>query len=623
MLSIMRNEQNIYAIFIAFLLVLTGCDDDFLNTKPLNEVSEADVWTDENLAAAAVTDIYSGLGDGGFDEQMLASLTDEAVFTHAGRGINTVTESRANSDNRGWVNPTYDWDNMYRVIRAANIAISELREPQFENATLAERLLGEALFMRAYYYHQLIRYYGGVPLVGEPLTLESDFKIPRSTFEECVNFVVSDCDEAFNLLDGKSLDPGRATAEAALALKSRILLYAASDLHDIPTASANSSLIGGFGNPELIGYVSGDQNARWVAALNAAKAVLDLGGFGYRLGLTAPAPFEEAKQNYIDMSLSRNGGESEAIWARQFIEEKGDSGTRMGLFNGPNGYHNWAGNAPLQNLVDDYEMMDGTAFDWNNPTHASAPYENRDPRFYATVLYDGADWKPRPSDVTLRDPADQIQTGQYEVINDGGAKVIHFGLDTRQGPIEDWNGTRSGYYMRKYIDPNPDIVDQTDRQEIPWVFFRYTEAVFNYVEALLETGGSEEEARNWLNQIRFRAGMPAITESGPALMEKYRQERRVEMAFEEQRYHDARRWMIAPTTIGQKARIIEISGTLKPGSIVTTYAYDPDNYDYSYTPTELDPGIENRIWLDKSYYVPISRSELNANTALVQNPGYE
>ena len=619
----MRNELKLYTLLIALFSISTGCDDDFLNTKPLNEVSEADVWTDEDLAEAAVTGIYAGLGDGGFDEQMLASLTDEAVFTHAGRGINTVTESRANSDNRGWVNPTYDWDDMYSVIRAANLAISELREPQFENTAQAERLLGEALFLRAYYYHQLVRYYGGVPLVGEPLTLESEFKIPRNTFEECVNFIVADCDEAFGLLDGKSLDPGRATAEAALALKSRILLYAASDLHDIATASSKSSLISGFSNPELLGYVSGDQNARWTAALNAAKAVLDLGGFGYQLGLTSPVSFDEAKQNYIDISLSRNGGESEAIWSRQFIENKGDSGTRMGLFNGPNGYHNWAGNAPLQNLIDDYEMMDGTAFDWDNPAHASAPYENRDPRFYATVLYDGADWKPRPSDVTLRDPANQIQTGQYEIIDEGGAKIIHFGLDTRQSPIEDWNGTRSGYYMRKYIDPDPGIVDQTDRQEVPWVFFRYTEAVFNYVEALLETGGSEEEARNWLNQIRFRVGMPAITESGTALMEKYRQERRVEMAFEEQRYHDARRWMIAPETIGQKARIIEISGTLKTGSTVTRYAYDPSNYDYTYTPTDIDPGIENRIWLDKSYYVPISRSELNANTVLIQNPGYQ
>ncbi|MCG8322018.1 MAG: RagB/SusD family nutrient uptake outer membrane protein [Cytophagales bacterium] len=619
----MRNELNLYVLIVALLSMLTGCDDDFLNTKPLNEVSEADVWTDEDLAEAAVTGIYQGLGDGGFDEQMLASLTDEAVFTHAGRGINTVTESRANSDNRGWVNATYDWDDMYRVIRAANIAISELREPQFENTTQAERLLGEALFLRAYYYHQLVRYYGGVPLVSEPLTLDSEFKIPRSTFEASVNFIISDCDEAFGLLDGKSPDPGRATAEAALALKSRILLYAASDLHDIPTASSKSSLIGGFSNPELIGYVSGDQNARWIAALNAAKAVLDLGGFGYELDLTGPVSFEEAKQNYINLSLSGNGGESEAIWSRQFIEDKGDSGTRMGLFNGPNGYHNWAGNAPLQNLIDDYEMMDGSAFDWDNPAHASAPYENRDPRFYATVLYDGADWKPRPSDVTLRDPANQIQTGQYEIIDESGAKVIHFGLDTRQGPIEDWNGTRSGYYMRKFIDPNPSIIDQTDRQEVPWVFFRYTEAIFNYVEALLETGGSEEEARSWLNRIRYRVGMPAIGASGPALMEKYRQERRIEMAFEEQRYHDARRWMIAPETIGQKARIIEISGTLKPGSMVTRYAFDLSDYDYTYTPTELDPGIENRMWLDKSYYVPISRSELNANTTLIQNPGYQ
>src|SRR5690606_14277631 len=135
-------------------------------------------------------------------------------------------------------------------------------------------------------------------------------------------------------------------AAAALALKARVLLYAASDLHDIPTASSNSSVSSGFSNPELLGYVSGNQDERWQQARDAAKAVLDLGGYGYLLDLTAPVSPEEGKQNYMDISLSQNGGESELLFARYFVDAKDEQGAWVGRNNGPSGYHNWAGNTP-------------------------------------------------------------------------------------------------------------------------------------------------------------------------------------------------------------------------------------------------------------------------------------
>tara|TARA_B100001146_G_C16180091_1_gene434189 strand:- start:568 stop:2097 length:1530 start_codon:yes stop_codon:yes gene_type:complete len=509
---------------------------------------------------------------------------------------------------------------MYGYIRDVNLAITNLSTGQIEDADLVQRLLGESYYLRAYYYHQLLRYYGGVPIIEEPLQLDSDYNIPRNTFEECVNFIIADSERAFDLLDGREMESGRANPTAALALKARILLYAASDLHDYSTASANSSLLSGYSNPELIAYTSGDQQQRWIEARDAVKEALDYSSTGYKLDLTSPVSLEEGQQNYTDIFLARNGGEADIIWERQFVEISGP-GRRVGLWNGPNGYHNWAGNAPLQNLVDDYAMSDGSEFDWDNPDHASAPYENREARFYATILYDGADWKPRPSDVTERDPANQIQTGQYE-INGSGSVETHFGLDTRQGPVEDWNGTRTGYYMKKFVNPDPDFVDQTDFQTIPWPFFRETELVLNYVETLLETG-DEAEATNWLNKIRFRVGLPAITATGDELVDIYRNERRVELAYEEHRYHDTRRWMIAESTLGAPAVGIQISGALKPGATVSIYKYDPASYDYSYVPTTVDPGFENRLWLDKTYYVPIRIAELNADTALIQNPGYD
>lgn len=603
-------------------VAVTGCNDEFVNTQPLDQVSGPAVWADAALAEAFVTGIYTGLGQGGFNEQQLASLTDETIFTHPGRGITTITEARSNPADPGWINETIDWNNMYLRIRACNLALENLAKPGFANTNnIVDRLTGEAKFLRAYYYHQLVRYYGGVPIVDKTFGLgAADYTQPRNTMEECINFIVKDCNEAAALLKGKSLAKGRASEAAALALKSRILIYAASDLYDVPTTKAKSTVYASFANPELFGYVSGTRAERWQKAKDAAKAVLDLTGYGAQFNLTAPATKEEGSTNYTNIALSRNGGERDVLLSRSFINGQQEPGGQQGLFNGPNGYHNWAGNTPVSLLVDDYEMMDGSKFSWTDPAKATTPYANRDPRLYSSILFDGAPWKPRTADVAAKDPFNQIQTGQYEVTS-GTGKVSVAGLDTRKSTVEDWNGSYTGYYMRKFVDPNPAIVDQNTYQQVPWPFFRYTEAAFNYAEACIELG-QDAEARTWLNKIRFRAGMPAITESGAALRERYRNERRVELVFEEQRYHDTRRWMVAPTTLGRKANGISIVGTLKAGKSVPLYRYDPTSYDYSYRVVEIDPGKENRTWLDKMYHLPVSRDEINRNNKLIQNPGY-
>ena len=623
-----RRLNNISLLFI-ITLVLFACNKDFLNTKPLGEVSSEDVWKDGALTEAFVTEIYNGLETGGFNEQMLASLTDEAVFTHTGRSINTVNEGSLSPSNTGWVSGTYNWATMYSRIRSCNVALENIRTATFDNQPLKDRLSGEAHFLRGYYYQQLVRYYGGVPLVDRAYGLDEDYTIARSSFEDCVNFIVKECDSAVALLDGVSIAKGRATANAALALKSRILLYAASDMYDIPTLQAKTTLLANFSTPEVLGYTSGDRNARWQTAKNAAKAVMDAAGSGYKLNLNAPVSAEEGKNNY--MSIAMGGGSkapgvdasaaSEIIFGRYFVPEKDEGGSYQGLYNGPNGYHNWAGNTPIGLLVDDYEMMDGSKFSWSNPVHKAHPYVNRDPRLYSSILYDGASWKPRDLISGNVDPANQIQTGQYD-LKIGGTLVNFNGLDTRSSTIEDWNGSRTGYYVRKFIDPDPGIVDNNTRQYLPWPFFRYTEAVFNYIEACIELG-EDPEARDWLNKIRFRAGMPAVTESGAALRDRYRNERRIEMSFEEQRYHDARRWLIAPTTLGRKITFISVLGKFKPGKELNgTYKHDETIYDYTYT-SVVDQNHEDRTWVDKMYFRPINLDEINKNGKLVQNPGYD
>jgi hypothetical protein len=619
--------KNIILIALFASAGLAACDTDFLDVTPPREIPSEEVWKDAALSEGFVTGIYAGLQQGGFAEQMLASLTDEAVFTHTGRNINTINEGSLSPSVTGWVDDTYGWGPMYTRIRATNIAIQNLATATFTNETLKARLRGESYFLRGYYYQQLLRYYGAVPLIKRVFELNEDYSVPRNTYEECVNSIVNDLDSAALLLDGKTMATGRVTKTAALALKSRVLLYAASDLHDIPTAKSKSATLADYSNPEFLGYLSGSRAARWTAALNASKAALDASSGGYKLNLTAPVTAEEGKANYVAMAMGGGSADknidptasTELIFARYFTPTLNEGARQTGLNNGPNGYHNWAGNTPIGNLVDDYEMMDGTPFSWTNPAHKAAPYVNRDPRLYATVLFDGADWKPRPSDV--RDPANQVQTGSYDLLNDANALVNHKGLDTRSSTVEDWNGSRSGYYMRKFIDPNPALYDNTDRQNIPWPFIRVTEVVFNYIEASIETG-NEAEAILWLNRIRFRAGMPALKVTGAALKEAYRNERRIEMVYEEQRYHDARRWMIAPTTLGSTMMYINVVGKFKPGqSKKAPYRYDTTVYNYTYTPVE-EKSHENRTWVDKMYFRPFHRDEVNRNNKLVQNPGY-
>lgn len=622
-----------FSIFLLFYM--TGCKKDFLNLAPLDQVPAEEVWKDPALATAFVREIYNGLGQGGFEEQMLASLSDEAVFTHTGRNINTVNEGSLSPTNLGWVAGTYAYASMYQRIRACNMAIIRLSDPDIAitDQGLKDHLRGQAYFLRAYYYHQLVRYYGGVPLITKTYVLDDTFNVARSSFSDCVDFIVKDCDSASTLLKGVIADKGEASYIAALALKSRILLYAASDLHvaanleklpDFSSSNANFKI-------EQLAYTTGDQHERWIKAKAASLAVVQEGGGGYKLDLTAPVGSEEGTQNYISIAMGGGskapgvdqGAESELLFARYFVPAKEEDGEFIGRDNGPNGYHNWSGNTPIGLLVDDYEMYNGQKFNWGNPAESAHPYNDRDPRFYATVLYDGAKWKPRDKISGDVDPASEIQTGSYDFLDSKGKLITLNGLDTRSSSIEDWNGSRTGYYMRKFIDPDPNIVDANSKQYIPWPFFRYTEGVLNYIETCLETG-DEPTAKLWLNRIRFRAGMPAVTSTGAALMNEYRNERRIELAYEEHRYHDARRWMIAGETLGRKLTFIRVVAKFKPGKAKAQkyYAHDETIYDYSYTPI-TDNAHENRTWVSKMYFRPFSRDEINKNNLLGQNPGYD
>jgi len=622
MKAIIQHRTLYILVLITFFA--TACKKEFMDVAPPDKISADLVWTDPALAQAFVNDIYNGLSSGGFSEQMLASVSDEALFTHPTRGIDLVNNGTINPSTLGWVDDTWGYKQMYNRIRACNTVIERIAGGNngLSSQSIKDQLLGEAYFLRAYYYQQLLRFYGSVAIITKTYGLNDDFKVKRNTYEECVNFIVKDCDEAAKLLAGKTLDKGRTNSLAALALKSRVLIYAASDLHDRAKLTAKISGIAAQ-KLDFLSYASGNQTERYRLAQAAAKAVLDA-GTGYKLALSAPAT--DGQLNF--KSIAMGGGSkapgidataaTELIFGRYFITL---SNNRHGQQNGPNGYHNWAGNTPIGLLVDDFEMNDGTKFSWTNPLQKANPYQNRDPRFYATILYDGATWKPRDKASGNVDPANQIQTGVYDLAS-GGTVTDFKGLDTRASSIENWNGSWTGYYYHKFIDPDPNIVEASAPQTIPWPFFRYTEAVFNYIEASIELG-ELDNAKTWLNRIRFRAGMPAITATSQAdLRTAYRHERRIEMAYEEQRYHDTRRWLIAEETLGRKVTYIKVIGKFKPGKTMSApYHYDTTVYDYTYTPV-VENAQENRSWDNKLYFRPFSRDEVNKNNLLEQNPGY-
>jgi hypothetical protein len=135
----MKMYKKIILSFFAVSFFTVSCNDDFVDTKPLDQLSENVVWGDASLAEAFVSELYGGLGVGGFNEQMLASLTDEAIFTHPGRNITTITEGRSNPADPGWINGTISWVNMYSRIRACNLALKNLENPQFKSQILTNK----------------------------------------------------------------------------------------------------------------------------------------------------------------------------------------------------------------------------------------------------------------------------------------------------------------------------------------------------------------------------------------------------------------------------------------------------------------------------------------------------
>lgn len=586
--------------FLAMVTMLfTACSDDFLNVTPKDRYSDATVWKDNSLASAFVNNIYEGQYYG-LHTVMFSAIDDQAMEVWSWES-QPVVNNAISPSYLGILAPNFwiiafhnvSWNNLYKNIRNCNLFFQRVADNGLEGADI-EQLKGEVHYLRAYFYSWLLSFYGGVPIITKAYEADDDMLVKRNTLAETVDFIVADLDSAAQVLP-VSTDKARASKGAALALKSRVLLYAASDLFNSHVSWASN-----YAHPELVSYTDDNRKERWQKAKDAAKAVIDLGIYKL-VGEGGFATTEEAINNYEQLFI--NNGNSEDIMLT-FYDNVNHSTSdfqcpSFGKFNSPNGFHGWGGNVPTQQMIDSYEMADGCKFSWSNAEQAKHPYLNRDPRFYATVLYDGAYWKKRPDDVYGSDPTGKVQTGYYEQADDSYTP----GLDTRNSPIDDWNGTYTGYYMHKGIDPNMD--QQYEYQKYPYRQIRYAEILLNYAECCIELG-DYAEARKYINIIRNRANMPSLNETviGDELRQRYRNERNIELAYEQNRFFDIRRWMIAPNVM-KNAQGIDIR-------------YPKG----SNTPTYTIKEVQTRSWDNKNYLLPILLDEIQKNENLIQNPDY-
>jgi starch-binding outer membrane protein, SusD/RagB family len=540
----MKKIFYILSIGLA-LLVFNSCKD-FLDKEVDTNLTEDKIFSDVHYAPGFLYNIYNDLltGYNRYDGAMLACGCDEAKNSYSGSLVQTFNNGAINSS----LNPDDIWNQMYNGIRKTNIFLDKLNTTIKETNSIPEadrpRMKGEALFLRAMFHFELVKRYSSIPYVDKVLTTENAGSLPQLTFDQVVSRIVADCDSAMVLLPDANDDAnkGRAVKSSAMALESRILLYAASPLN----------------NPE-------NNLEKWNKAAKAALALMNMKG--------ATIGLESKYENVFITPYSK-----EILFATQAVNTNDFEKANFPLSYGGKGLTN-----PTQSLVDAFDTKFGKPI-WDDVNYnPNKPYENREDRFYAVVLYNGAVFKSR-----------KVET--YVGGKDG----------LQSGPT----ATQTGYYLKKFVDPSVDL-DKGTTVRKPWILFRFAEAYLNYAEALNEVSGPVKEVYDAVYELRkrnyvisSRARYPAgMTQS--QMRDRLKKERQVELAFEEHRFWDLRRWKDAETKLNEPAMGMKI--TLNQAD--TTYTYQTFE-------------VENRVFYPRFYWYPIPRIEV-LKGYLQQNQGWE
>lgn len=536
---------------------LSSCDT--LNKEPSSAYSNETVWQDPSLATAFANQAYDLLPYG-FQRMSwrilpYSYMSDESHSRESISTIGRIVQGTYGPSYMGpmniWTNPDGSDRSHWEPISQANKLLANIQDSQISQA-LKDRLIAEMRVLRAYSYFKLISTFGGVPLITEPFSLGDNFEVSRSSYDEVMSFIVTEINEAMGALplEYDADNKGRLTRGAAMAIKARALLFAASELNN-----------------------SENDRQKWQAAADAAKAVIDLNQYALH-------------DNYKTLFMAGQGGYSteEFIWGRPTnIDSEEEVLVERFLF--PNGEAGFGHVHPLQGLVDAFEMESGVLPENSLEYDPQNPYVNRDPRFYDTILYNGAPFKGR----------------EIETFTPGG-------LDTGDGPESPWNATQTGYYVRKFIDESECGCNSnaSGSSSPTWPWFRYGEVLLNYAEASYHLG-NEATAREYVNKVRSRPSvdMPDVTASGQELLDAIRHERQVELVFEGHRFFDARRWKIATEVFDGWYKAMDIHK-------------DPETGELTYT-------VENfrqANFEEKHYLAPIPQLAIDRNSQLEQNPGY-
>ena len=568
---------------IACMALMMASCSDFLDVDPRNKISDAAVWGNIDLANAALNDCYRYVEGENEQGVPFCSYTDD-VYHRTGYSTEVYTKGDVSCDNYnvGFSEARGNtWNFYYTGIKQVNELIENIgKVPAVEgtsDATKKKLIEGQAYFLRAFFYHQLYSLYGRVPLIYHVQDINSEWKETRAPMDEVADSICKDCDRAAAILPttySSSDDFGRATKGAALAVKARTLLYKASPL---------------FGTPS---------KERWQAASDANKAVIDLNVYSL--------PSVNNADEYA--ALFYNAQNPEIIFEKLYNSKDPDGGALNYLFEAPMGAfaggHGWGVWLPTYNAADVYENADGTKFEMQNVApHAikmpsvvdgtvvykdttiqattTSPYEGREMRFYANFIYDGSEWGYGDARRTI---------GVYEA----GEEGVKGGNSSASNTDDEyWNATRTGYYMKKFLNPDYNNEQEDEMDTTPWIFFRLAEIYLNYAECQMELG-NKDEALKYINLVRQRVHLPAAT--GADLRAEYEYERRVELMFEGQRFFDLRRWQKMPEAYSDAnlPRAMKIY-KMKDGSLL-----------YSHDVTVLQP----RHFRDAMYWMPVPRYEL-------------
>ena len=583
-------------IIIVFLTIifLSGCMKDTLDRKPLNIISDADVWVSEQLIDINLAALYNAIPMGFTGNPHLANLTDESSY------------HEENPPVRNYGNHFYALNpGMYSWIRKANYFIKRIKTATIPEARIKE-YSAEARFIRAYYYFDLVKKYGGMPIIEEVQTFDNNLEtlqVPRNKEDEVYGFILKELNAAIaDLPDSRNANnANRATKMIAQALKSRAMLYAGS--------------IAKYGNVQLdglMGISSSKANTYFTESMNASKAVMESNKFGLYDKLYNPASKSgDPVKNYQDIFLDK--GNKEIIFQKAYsFPDKTHSWDNLNI---PEGFTTNQGSSicPLLELVESYEYIDGTpgilnveGLEFDSPDDL---YKNKDPRFTASVFRSGTPYIGRSV---------QIYRGIYDT--DGklydsegvpfpkDPSVKQVGMD---GPFPTGNYTKTGFYIRK-ITNNTKAVVEPNVSDQNYIEIRYAEILLNYTEAALELGTNLPEALVAINLVRNRAGIKPLI-FAELTMDRLRNERKVELAFEDKRFWDIRRWRIG-TNLFKNTYMHGLYPYLK---------YTGSGYKYIFKKISgypLDGGL-SRVFEERDYYSNLS-GYTSTNKNIINNQGW-